>query len=96
MDTPCSVAASLSGDAEEVLALAEQAGNRRAVVVCLTGGGRLAQAAREEGYPLAALPPSLPGEGYAAAGLLAGCSPGCAATACPVMLLRASWRRPPN
>ncbi len=66
------VAASLSGDAEEVLALAEQAGNRGAAVACLTGGGRLAQAACDKGYPLAALPPSLPGEGYAVADLLAG------------------------
>ncbi|MBD0254911.1 MAG: hypothetical protein ICV83_04255 [Cytophagales bacterium] len=66
------IAASLSGDAEEVLALAEQAGDRRAMISCLAGGGRLAQVARERGYPLAGLPPSLPGEGYAAAGLLVG------------------------
>ena len=66
------VAASLSGDAEEVLAVAEAALERRAGVACLTGGGKLAQLAREKGFPLAGLPAPLPEAGYAAADLLAG------------------------
>jgi glucose/mannose-6-phosphate isomerase len=66
------IAASLSGDAEEVLAVAGQALGRRAVVACLTGGGGLGQLAREKGLLGAELSSPLPEEGYATADLLAG------------------------
>jgi len=66
------VAASLAGDAEEVLAVAQAALERRAVLACLTGGGPLAQLAREKGFVLAGLPSPLPEAGYAVADLLAG------------------------
>ncbi len=66
------IAASLSGDAEEVLAVARQALDRRAVVACLTGGSGLGQLAREKGLTAAELPLPLPEEGYATADLLAG------------------------
>jgi glucose/mannose-6-phosphate isomerase len=66
------VAASRSGDAEEVLDVTQQALDRRAVVTCLTGGGKLGQLAREKGCLLAGLPAPLPQEGYATADLLVG------------------------
>ncbi len=66
------IAASLSGDAEEVLSVAQQALDRRAVVACLAGGGQLGQLAREKGLLAAPLPAPLPEEGYATADLLTG------------------------
>jgi glucose/mannose-6-phosphate isomerase len=50
------IAASYSGNTEETLSAVGQAAERGATVVCIAGGGKLAELARSKGYPLAILP----------------------------------------
>ena len=50
------IAASYSGDTEETLSALEQAEARGATIAVITGGGRLAEIAREKNYALALLP----------------------------------------
>jgi glucose/mannose-6-phosphate isomerase len=57
------IAASYSGGTEETLSALEQAEKRGARVMIITGGGKLAEIARQKGYPLALLP-SMPTTRY--------------------------------
>lgn len=50
------VAASYSGNTEETLSALEQAEQRGAKIVVITGGGKLEEIAEAKGYPLAKLP----------------------------------------
>jgi len=50
------IAASFSGNTEETLSALEQAEARGATIAVITGGGRLAEIAREKNYALALLP----------------------------------------
>ena len=50
------IAASYSGNTEETLSAAGQAAEKGATVVCIAGGGKLAELARSKDYPLAVLP----------------------------------------
>jgi glucose/mannose-6-phosphate isomerase len=50
------IAASYSGNTEETLSALEQAEKKGARIAIITGGGKLAEVAREKGYPLALLP----------------------------------------
>jgi glucose/mannose-6-phosphate isomerase len=50
------IAASYSGNTEETLSALEQAEKRGAQIAVIAGGGKLAERAKEKGYPLAILP----------------------------------------
>lgn len=50
------IASSYSGNTEETLSALEQAEAKRAAIVIIAGGGKLADIARQKGYPLAVLP----------------------------------------
>lgn len=50
------IAASYSGNTEETISAIEQAEARGAQIAVIAGGGKLAELAREKGYPLATLP----------------------------------------
>lgn len=50
------IACSYSGNTEETLAALEQAEERGAQIAVIAGGGKLAETARAQGYPLAILP----------------------------------------
>ncbi len=50
------IAASYSGNTEETLSAVKQAQERGAAIVVITAGGKLAEMARSQGYPLALLP----------------------------------------
>lgn len=50
------IAASYSGNTEETLAALEQAEAKGAQIAVIAGGGKLADVAKEKGYPLALLP----------------------------------------
>lgn len=50
------IASSYSGNTEETLSALEQAEKKGAQIAVITGGGKLAEIAREKGYPLALLP----------------------------------------
>lgn len=50
------IAASYSGNTEETLSALEQAEKKGAQIAVITGGGKLAEIARDKGYPLALLP----------------------------------------
>lgn len=50
------IACSYSGNTEETLSAIEQAADKGAQIAVITGGGKLAEIAREKGYPLALLP----------------------------------------
>jgi glucose/mannose-6-phosphate isomerase len=50
------IAASYSGNTEETLSALEQAEAKGAQIAIIAGGGKLAEIAREKGYPLALLP----------------------------------------
>ena len=50
------IAASYSGNTEETLSAIEQAAKKGATIVCIAGGGKLAELARSQHYPLAVLP----------------------------------------
>lgn len=50
------IASSYSGNTEETLAALEQAEAKQAKIAIITGGGKLAEIAKEKGYPLALLP----------------------------------------
>lgn len=52
-------AASYSGNTEETLATVEQAQGLKAPIVCVTTGGRLAEIAQENGFPLVIVPKGL-------------------------------------
>lgn len=54
------IASSYSGDTEETLACLEQAGERKAHVICITSGGRMSEIAREKGYDLIRVPGGMP------------------------------------
>jgi glucose/mannose-6-phosphate isomerase len=54
------IASSYSGNTEETLAACEQALDRKARVVAITSGGKLAQLAQSNGWDLAPLPPGQP------------------------------------
>ncbi len=51
---------SYSGNTEETLSAYEAARAREARIVCITSGGRLAEAARADGTPLVSIPKGLP------------------------------------
>lgn len=51
------IASSYSGNTEETLSALAVAGERRAQIVVLAAGGKLADVATEKGYPLYAIPP---------------------------------------
>jgi len=53
------VAVSYSGNTEETLSAYQQAREKRAAVVCLTSGGKLAQMAASDGYPVIKVPGNL-------------------------------------
>jgi glucose/mannose-6-phosphate isomerase len=50
------IASSYSGNTEETLAALEQAEAKQATIAVITGGGKLAEIAKQKGYPLALLP----------------------------------------
>lgn len=50
------ILASYSGNTEETLSALEQAESKKAQIVVIAGGGKLADAAKEKGYPLVLLP----------------------------------------
>lgn len=50
------IASSYSGNTEETLAALNQAEEKRAHIVVIASGGKLAEIAKEKGYPLATLP----------------------------------------
>lgn len=50
------IAASYSGNTEETLSALEQAEAKGAQIAVITGGGKLAEIAKEKGYPLVVLP----------------------------------------
>lgn len=50
------IASSYSGNTEETLAALEQAESKGAKIAVITGGGKLAEIAKQKGYPLALLP----------------------------------------
>lgn len=50
------IAASYSGNTEETLSALQQAEQKGAQIAVITGGGQLAEIARQKGYPLALLP----------------------------------------
>lgn len=50
------IASSYSGNTEETLAALEQAEAKQATIAVITGGGKLAEIAKEKGYPLALMP----------------------------------------
>jgi glucose/mannose-6-phosphate isomerase len=50
------IASSYSGNTEETLSALDQAEQRGAKIVVITGGGKLMERAQEKGYPLAQLP----------------------------------------
>lgn len=50
------IAASYSGNTEETLSALEQAEQKGAHIAIITGGGKLAEIAKQKGYPLALLP----------------------------------------
>ncbi|HEY5152846.1 MAG TPA: bifunctional phosphoglucose/phosphomannose isomerase [Candidatus Saccharimonadales bacterium] len=50
------IAASYSGNTEETISAVEQAAAKGAQIAVIAGGGKLADLAREKGYPLAILP----------------------------------------
>jgi glucose/mannose-6-phosphate isomerase len=54
------LACSYSGGTEETLSAYAQAKRARANIVCITSGGRLAQLAKNDGYPTVILPGGLP------------------------------------
>jgi glucose/mannose-6-phosphate isomerase len=67
------LACSYSGGTEETLSAYAQAKQARANIVCITSGGRLAQLAKSDGYPIIALPGGLPPRsalGYSTVALL--------------------------
>ena len=53
------IAASYSGNTEETLSAIAQAAEHQAQIVVITSGGKLAEIAKEKGYPLALLPAGL-------------------------------------
>ena len=67
------LACSYSGNTEETLSAYAQAKRAQAHIVCITSGGRLAQLAGSDGYPIIALPGGLPPRsalGYSTVALL--------------------------
>ena len=61
VDTHCVIfACSYSGNTEETLSAYLQARRSNAPVICITSGGRLAEMAKVDGYPVLSLPGGLP------------------------------------
>jgi glucose/mannose-6-phosphate isomerase len=54
------IASSYSGNTEETLSAYHQAKGKHARVLCITSGGKLAELAKQDGYPVIIIPPGLP------------------------------------
>ena len=54
------IACSYSGDTEETLSAYQDARRAHASIICITSGGRLAEVAKADGYPVITLPAGLP------------------------------------
>jgi len=54
------IACSYSGDTEETLCAYQDARRAQAAIICITSGGRLAEVAKADGWPIVTIPEGLP------------------------------------